>query len=70
MSMTPEQVAASYDRIADRWLDLSTYGFAQIERAVAFVKHRGAALDVGCGAGRCFDLLARHRNQGDALDCR
>ena len=30
--MTPEQVAASYDRIADRWLDLSTYGFAQLER--------------------------------------
>jgi hypothetical protein len=47
--MTPEQVDASYDRIAERWLDLSTYGFAQIERAVAFVKRKGVALDVGCG---------------------
>ena len=36
--MTPEQVAASYDQIADQWVDVSTYGFAQIERAVAFVK--------------------------------
>jgi hypothetical protein len=56
--MTPEQVAApSYDQIAERWLDLATYGFAQIERAVAFVKHRGAALDVGCGTGRRAAIL-------------
>ena len=45
--MTPEQVAASYDQIAHRWLDVSTDGFAQIERAVAFVKNKGVALDVG-----------------------
>ena len=51
MSMTPEQVAASYDRIAHQWLDVSTYGFAQIDRAVAFVKRKGVDLDVGCGAG-------------------
>src|SRR5262245_8978175 len=38
VSMTPEQVAASYDTIAHQWLDVSTYGFAQVERAVAFVK--------------------------------
>jgi 2-polyprenyl-3-methyl-5-hydroxy-6-metoxy-1,4-benzoquinol methylase len=68
MSMTPEQVAASYDQIAERWLDLSTYGFAQIERAVAFVRHRGVALDVGCGAGRCLDLLARHGFRTDGID--
>jgi RimJ/RimL family protein N-acetyltransferase len=66
--MTPEQVAASYDRIAERWLDLSTYGFAQIERAVAFVKRKGVALDVGCGAGRCLGLLARHGFRTDGLD--
>ena len=68
MSMTPEQVAASYDQIAERWLDLSTYGFAQIERAVTFVKRNGVALDVGCGAGRCFDLLARHGLATDGID--
>src|SRR5262249_19078703 len=64
----PEQVAASYDQIADRWLDVSTYGFAQIERAIAFVKHKGVALDVGCGAGRCLDLLARHGFRTDGID--
>jgi RimJ/RimL family protein N-acetyltransferase len=66
--MTPEQVAASYDQIAERWLDLSTYGFAQIERAVAFVKHKGAALDVGCGTGRCLDLLTSHGFTTDGID--
>jgi RimJ/RimL family protein N-acetyltransferase len=66
--MTPEQVAASYDQIADQWLDLSTYGFAPIERAIAFVMHKGVALDVGCGAGRCLGLLARHGFRTDGLD--
>ncbi len=68
MSMTPEQVAASYDQIASQWLDVSTYGFAQIERAVAFVKHKGVALDVGCGTGRCLGLLTRHGFRTDGLD--
>jgi RimJ/RimL family protein N-acetyltransferase len=66
--MTPEQVAASYDQIAERWLDLSTYGFAQIERAISFVKRKCAALDVGCGAGRCLNLLARHGFTPDGID--
>ena len=66
--MTPEQVAASYDRVAEQWLDISAYGFAQIERAVALVKRKGVALDVGCGAGRCFDLLARHGLATDGID--
>jgi RimJ/RimL family protein N-acetyltransferase len=66
--MTPEQVAASYDRIAPQWLDVSTYGFAQIERAVAFVKHMGVALDVGCGTGRLMVLLNKHGIRTDGLD--
>ena len=66
--MTPEQVAASYDQIAHQWLDVSTYGFAQIERAVAFVKNKGVALDVGCGAGRCLGLLARHGFRTDGIE--
>jgi trans-aconitate methyltransferase len=66
--MTPEQVAASYDRIAEQWLDVSTYGFAQIERAIAFVKRKRFALDVGCGAGRCLGLLARHGFATDGID--
>jgi len=66
--MTPEQVAASYVQIADQFLDLSTYGFAQIERAVAFVKHKGWALDVGCGTGRMIGLLSKHGFRTDAID--
>jgi RimJ/RimL family protein N-acetyltransferase len=66
--MTPEQVAASYDQIARQWLDVSTYGFAQIERAVAFVKNKGVALDVGCGTGRLMGLLNRHGFRTDGID--
>lgn len=66
--MTPEQVAASYDQIADQWLDLSAYGFAQIERAIAFVNHRGVALDVGCGTGRLMGLLNKHGFRTDGID--
>lgn len=66
--MTPEQVAASYDRIAERWLDLDTYGFAPVERAVAFVNRTGAALDVGCGTGRLMGLLRAHGFAADGVD--
>jgi RimJ/RimL family protein N-acetyltransferase len=66
--MTPEQVAASYDLIADRWLDVSTYGFAQVERAIGFVKHKGVALDVGCGTGRLIGLLGKHGFRTDGID--
>lgn len=66
--MTPEQVAASYDQIADHWVEVSTYGFAQVERAVVFVKHKGVALDVGCGTGRLMGLLNQHGFRTDGID--
>ena len=66
--MTPEQVAASYDQIAHMFLDLSTYGFAQVERAVAFVKNKDVALDVGCGTGRLLRLLSKHGFRMDGID--
>lgn len=66
--MTPEQVAASYDQLADQWVDVSAYGFAQVARAVAFVKRKGAALDVGCGTGRLMGLLGRHGFRTDGID--
>jgi RimJ/RimL family protein N-acetyltransferase len=66
--VTPEQVAASYDQIADRWLDIPSYGFAQIERSIAFVKHKGMAIDVGCGTGRLMSLFAKHGFRTDGLD--
>ncbi|MBN9518217.1 GNAT family N-acetyltransferase [bacterium] len=66
--MTPEQVAASYDQIADQWIDVSTYGFSQVERAVGFVKRKGIALDVGCGTGRLMRLLGGHGFRMDGID--
>jgi RimJ/RimL family protein N-acetyltransferase len=66
--MTPDQVAAAYDLLAAQWLDGSTYGFVSVERAVAFVKLRGAALDVGCGPGRLLGLLEHHGFRTDGLD--
>jgi ubiquinone/menaquinone biosynthesis C-methylase UbiE len=68
VGVTPVQVAASYDQIADQWLEVSTYGFAQVERAVAFVKNKGVALDVGCGTGRLMGLLSKHGFRTDGLD--
>lgn len=66
--MTPQQVAASYDQIATQWLAVSTYGFAQIERAITFTTHKGTALDVGCGTGRLMGLLHRHGFRTDGVD--
>jgi RimJ/RimL family protein N-acetyltransferase len=68
VSMIPEQVAASYDQIARQWLDVSTYGFVEIERAVAFVQHKGVALDVGCGTGRLMGLLSKHGFRTEGID--
>jgi SAM-dependent methyltransferase len=66
--MTPEQVAASYDQLTQLFFDLSTYGLAQVERAVAFVKNKGFALDVGCGTGRLLGLLNKHGFRTDGID--
>jgi RimJ/RimL family protein N-acetyltransferase len=66
--MTPAEVAASYDQLADQWVDVSAYGFAPVERAVAFVRHKGVALDVGCGTGRLIGLLGRHGFRTDGVD--
>jgi hypothetical protein len=68
--MTPEQVAAGYDRIASQWLDVSTYGFAQVERAVAFVKHKAAALEVGAARGGGWGCWAGTGSARTASTCR
>lgn len=70
--MTPSEIAASYDRIASVWDGPEFHranGIAQHERALRFVTHRGAALDVGCGSsGRLIDLLASQGFQPEGLD--
>jgi len=50
--MEPQETGEHYDRIARRWQQETpeSYGMAQLERAIAFVKNKGRALDVGCGS--------------------
>ncbi|HEV7300841.1 MAG TPA: class I SAM-dependent methyltransferase [Tepidisphaeraceae bacterium] len=58
--MNPTEVGQSYDAITDRWSSPAhpLTGVAAHDRAVRFVKGRGAALDAGCGCnGRLIDYL-------------
>lgn len=70
--MNPEDVGRSYDLIAHRW-DGDAFprenGVAQHERAIAFTRLRGPALDIGCGSsGRFMDLLLTHGFLPEGLD--
>ena len=59
--MDPQLIARAYDELAAVWNSEEynrAYGMAQHERALSFVREKGAALDVGCGcSGRVIDLL-------------
>lgn len=70
--MTPQEVAASYDEIAERWNGASfprQNAIAQHERALKFAKRKRNALDVGCGSsGRIVDLLLAHGFDVEGLD--
>jgi SAM-dependent methyltransferase len=70
--MNPEDIAASYDRIAQYW-DGPEFnrnnGIAQHERALKFRAGPGIALDVGCGSsGRIIDLLRKSGLEAEGLD--
>ncbi|HVY06528.1 MAG TPA: class I SAM-dependent methyltransferase [Burkholderiales bacterium] len=70
--MTPQQVAASYDELADRWNSDDfprSNGIGQHERALAFAGIGRRALDVGCGSsGRIIDLLQSRGYAVEGLD--
>lgn len=70
--MTPDDIAESYDQIADIWNREDfprDNGIRQHERAIAFVTARGPALDIGCGcSGRIIDLLASHGFSVEGVD--
>ncbi|MGD1851360.1 MAG: class I SAM-dependent DNA methyltransferase [Cyanophyceae cyanobacterium] len=59
--MNPEEIGKAYDQITYRWESEDfnrKNGIEQHKRALAFVKNKGKALDVGCGCtGRFIDLL-------------
>jgi len=70
--MNPREVARSYDQLADLWnsdLFQRSYGIMQHERAIAFLKEKRRALDIGCGSsGRIIDLLTNHGFDPEGLD--
>jgi 2-polyprenyl-3-methyl-5-hydroxy-6-metoxy-1,4-benzoquinol methylase len=70
--MKPHQVAESYDQIAEVWNSDNfnrDNGIKQHERAIAFVKNKAKALDIGCGAsGRILDLLMSRGFDVEGLD--
>ncbi len=70
--MTPDEIAKSYDQIADQWNSDDfprANGIEQHERAIAFVRERKNALDIGCGSsGRIIDLLIERGFDVEGLD--
>lgn len=70
--MHPNDTAARYDRIAQWWQTQhqdSSYGIAQLERAIQFASKRHTALDVGCGSsGRFINTLVKHGFEAEGLD--
>ncbi|HBB31293.1 MAG TPA: class I SAM-dependent methyltransferase [Cyanobacteria bacterium UBA8803] len=70
--MEPNNTAVRYDRIAQWWQNQhqdSSYGLAQLERAIKFTSKRNSALDVGCGSsGRFINVLSNQGFQAEGLD--
>ncbi|MBN8562164.1 MAG: methyltransferase domain-containing protein [Leptolyngbya sp. UWPOB_LEPTO1] len=70
--MHPEDTATRYDRIASWWQiqhQSSSYGIAQLERAIRFISNKQLAIDIGCGSsGRFIQVLKEHRFQVEGLD--
>ena len=70
--MHPRETGRRYDAVAaqvDADLRESTYGVSFLERAIAYCKTRGTALDVGCGSGgRMIDRLLNAGFQVTGID--
>lgn len=70
--MEPLDTGVRYDRIARWWQTQhqnSSYGIAQLERAIRFTSTKHSALDVGCGSsGRLIETLAKRGFQPEGLD--
>ena len=72
LCMTPDQIASTYNHIAQHW-DCPEFdhgnGIQQHERALRFLSGCGKALDIGCGSsGRIINLLLRRGFEVEGLD--
>ncbi|WP_394496775.1 class I SAM-dependent methyltransferase [Shewanella sp. ENK2] len=70
--MKPIDIGKAYDQITHRWTS-DTFnlenGIAQHKKALSFVKHKGKALDIGCGCtGRFIELLKAEGFAPEGLD--
>jgi 2-polyprenyl-3-methyl-5-hydroxy-6-metoxy-1,4-benzoquinol methylase len=72
MQMNPEDTATRYDRLAQWWQTRhqnSSYGIAQLERAIRFVEKKDLAIDIGCGSsGRFIKVLCEYGFEVEGLD--
>lgn len=70
--MKPEDTGKAYNQITHLWEGDNfnrNNGIEPHERAIAFVKKRGQALDVGCGCtGRFIDLLLNNGFTPEGID--
>jgi SAM-dependent methyltransferase len=70
--MNPKDIGQAYNRITHLWSRESfdrKNGIKQHKRAIAFVKNRGEALDVGCGCtGRLIDLFLEKGFNPEGVD--
>jgi SAM-dependent methyltransferase len=70
--MKPTDIGKAYDQITHLWESDGfnrKNGIEQHERAMAFVKTKGYALDVGCGCtGRFIDLLLQEGFTPEGVD--
>ncbi len=70
--MDPTDIGKAYDKITDLWMrnDFNrNNGIDQHKRALTFVKHKGNAVDVGCGcSGRFIDLLLSEGFTAEGID--
>ncbi|GAA5445032.1 trans-aconitate 2-methyltransferase [Microbulbifer sp. NBRC 101763] len=70
--MNPQETGKAYDEITHLWerkVFNAANGIEQHKRALAFVKNRGMALDVGCGCtGRFIELLQTEGFAPEGID--
>jgi predicted TPR repeat methyltransferase len=70
--MKPSEIGEAYDQITHLWESENfnrLNGIKPHEQAIAFVKNRGKALDIGCGCtGRFIDLLLNNGFDPEGID--